>query len=110
MPLLQHHGFRFQVEPALQQTLASEFNGGDHDEDFRALRDALAEKGLPVPTLYKHYAGAMQPGGVSFTAFNVDHDFGDCVDSLVLADLTKLKAKKRKRYLGEERDHGCTET
>ena len=100
----------FQVEPALQQTLASEFNGGDHDEDFRALRDALAEKGLPVPTLYKHYAGAMQPGGVSFTAFNVDHDFGDCVDSLVLADLTKLKAKKRKRYLGEERDHGCTET
>ncbi len=91
----------FVIPPQLQAQFASEFSGADHDEDFRALRDALAEKGLPVPTLYKHYASAMEPGGVSFTAFNVDHEFGDCVDSLVLADLSKLKPKKRKRYLGE---------
>ncbi|MFV8818646.1 lysophospholipid acyltransferase family protein [Haliea sp. E17] len=90
----------FRIPADLAFRFTTEFTGADHDEDFRALRDALAEKGLPVPTLYKHYAQALEPGGVSFTAFNVDHDFGDCVDSLVLADLDMLKPKKRKRYLG----------
>jgi len=109
-----------RISPELQAVFACEFSGADQDEDFRALRDALAEKGLPVPILYKHYAQAMQPGGVSFTAFNIDHDFADCVDSLVLADLVKLKPKKRKRYLGsddsslaslgEGSDHERTET
>lgn len=78
---------------------ADVFDGADHDRDYRTLRDSLAEKGLPVPTLFKHYAQAMLPGGVSFTAFNVDTEFGDCVDSLVFADLEKLKPKKKQRYL-----------
>jgi len=30
-----------------------------------------------------------------------DPEFGDCVDGFVLADLAKLKARKRKRYLGD---------
>jgi putative hemolysin len=97
------------VDKQVQRQLATEFNGGDQDEDFKALRDALAERGMAVPTLYKHYARAMQPGGVSFSAFNMDHEFSDCVDSLVLADLQQLKPKKRKRYLGGERGHGSTE-
>lgn len=84
------------------------FTGDNHDVDFKRLRDALGELGLPVPTLYKHYAGAMEPGGVTFSAFSVDKDFGNCVDSLVIADLDKLKEKKRKRYLeGEKRGVGC---
>ncbi len=91
-----------EIRPELLASFAGEFSGVDHDEDFKALRDALAERGLPFPILYKHYAQAMEPGGVSFTAFNVDHDFADCVDSLVLADLDQLKAKKRKRYLGPD--------
>jgi len=37
--------------------------------------------------------------GVCFTAFNVDEDFGDCVDSLVMADLHKLTARKKQLYL-----------
>ncbi len=78
------------------------FCGDNHDVDFKRLRDALGELGLPVPTLYKHYAGAMERGGVTFSAFNVDKNFGNCVDSLVVADLSKLKEKKRKRYLEGE--------
>ncbi len=76
----------------------------------QTLRDSLAEQGLPVPTLYKHYAQALEPDGVCFKSFNVDPAFGDCVDSFVLADLTKLTPKKRKRYLGEGRDHGSIQT
>ena len=67
---------------------------------------ALAERGLPVPTLYKHYSQASQPQGVTFTAFNVDRDFGDCVDGFVLADLERLTPRKRKRYLAGE---GCSD-
>lgn len=91
----------FVISEQTRAELAAEFSGIDADEDFKALRDTLAETGLPVPTLYKHYSQATEPEGVVFTAFNIDPEFGDCVDGFVLADLTKLKPRKRKRYLGE---------
>jgi putative hemolysin len=101
----------FIIEPELKARLEAEFSGCDREEDFRALKDALAERGLPVPTLYKHYSQATQPQGVTFTAFNVDRDFGDCVDGFVLADLEQLTPRKRKRYLtGEGCNHGGTTT
>jgi putative hemolysin len=91
----------FEIPEPLRAELAAEFSGIDAEEDFKALRDTLVETGLPVPTLYKHYSQATEPDGVVFTAFNIDPEFGDCVDGFVLADLTKLKPRKRKRYLGE---------
>ena len=39
---------------------------------------------------------------MTFTAFNVDRDFGDCIDGFVLADLEQLTPRKRKRYLAGE--------
>ncbi|GAB3271144.1 lysophospholipid acyltransferase family protein [Parahaliea aestuarii] len=90
----------FTLPAGLQERLASECAGLDREQDLKALRDTLAEQGLPLPVLYKHYAQALEPDGVVFTAFNVDHDFGDCVDAFVLADLTRLTERKRRRYLG----------
>ena len=55
--------------------------------------------GTAVPTLYKQYADLCEKGGVQFLAFGVDPDFSNSIDGLVLVDVTKLKAKKRKRYL-----------
>jgi len=66
---------------------------------FTTTAPTTAARGLPVPTLYKHYSQATRSDGVCVTAFNVDEAFGDCVDSFVLADLHKLTAKKRQRYL-----------
>lgn len=91
----------FVIDSDTTAELAAEFSGVDAEQDFKSLRDALAETGLPVPTLYKHYSQATEPEGVVFTAFNIDAAFGDCVDAFVLADLTKLKPRKRKRYLGD---------
>ena len=85
-----------------QTALASEFAGRDAEDDFKTLRDALAEEGRPVPVLYKHYARATRQDGVTFTAFNIDPSFNDCVDGFVIADLTKLKPKKKNRYLGTD--------
>ena len=85
-----------------QTALASEFAGRDAEDDFKTLRDALAKEGRPVPVLYKHYARATRQDGVTFTAFNIDPSFNDCVDGFVIADLTKLKPKKKNRYLGTD--------
>jgi hypothetical protein len=37
--------------------------------------------------------------GVQFADFNVDPDFSDCIDGLVIVDLIRLKPKKRERYI-----------
>jgi putative hemolysin len=66
---------------------------------FRDLKAKLAEDKLSIPTLYKQYSELCCPGGVKFLAFNVDQDFANCVDGLVLVDLEKLKDNKRKRYM-----------
>jgi hypothetical protein len=51
--------------------------------------------------LYKQYADVCEQGGVRFIDFNIDPDFGYCIDGLVMVDLQQLKPNKRKRYLGE---------
>ncbi len=89
----------FEIPTDIRAELAAEFTGVDADEDMKSLRECLAGAGLTLPTLYKQYSQATSPDGVAFTAFNIDRDFGDCVDSFVIADLQKLTPRKRQRYL-----------
>lgn len=70
------------------------------EEDYETLQQHLKAAGLSVPTLFKHYSKALKPGGLSVGAFNVDPDFGGCVDGLLVADLQLLTNKKKHRYLG----------
>ncbi len=81
------------------QELALQFNGRDHKKDFKKLKFLLANMGTSVPTLYKQYSQLCKPGGVHFIDFNIDPDFNNCVDGLVVVDLQKLKKKKRQRYI-----------
>jgi putative hemolysin len=76
-------------------------SGDDYEADFKKLRQQLAHMDVTVPTLYKQYSEVAEQGGVRFIDFNVDADFADCIDGLVMVDLEKLKPKKRARYLGE---------
>lgn len=88
------------IPPAGLQTLfAKGAEQANADADFKVLQDTLAATGLRVPTLFKHYAQVAEPAGVAITAFNVDRNFGNCVDGLVLVDLAHMKPRKRKRYL-----------
>jgi len=89
------------ISPKRQEELSQMFPGHDYREEFTRLKGALSHMNLSVPTLYKQYPDICKEGGVQFAAFNVDPAFGDCVDGLILVDLDKLKAKKRKRYIGE---------
>ncbi len=89
----------FPLAPRQQAPTAAASGNNGVEEDFRILQDALAQRGLRVPTLFKHYAQVAEPSGVAITAFNVDVDFGHCVDGFVLVDLKQMKPRKRRRYL-----------
>jgi len=73
--------------------------GVDYADDFRVLREQLTHMNVTVPTLYKQYSDLCEQGGVRFIDFNIDADFGHCIDGLVIVDLQQLKPAKRKRYL-----------
>ena len=86
---------------AVRAEIFEDYCGEHYSEEFTRLKSELAAMGAAVPTLYKQYSEVCEPGGVSFADFNVDPDFADCIDGLVVVDMHYLKAKKRKRYLGE---------
>lgn len=77
------------------------YAGDDYKKDFSTLKHLLANMGVAVPTLYKQYSEVCEPGGVKFLNFNIDPDFNDCIDGLVLVDLHQLTEKKRRRYMPE---------
>jgi putative hemolysin len=75
------------------------FNGDHYQEDFCRLKAMLKALSETVPTLYKQYAELCHPEGVNFLAFNIDAEFADCVDGLILVDISKMKPEKNARYL-----------
>lgn len=90
----------FHTDQELLERINAIFTG-DAEADFSLLREQLAHMQVTVPTLYKQYADITQPGGARFIDFNIDANFGYCIDGLVMVDLQQLKANKRKRYLGD---------
>ena len=85
----------------LLNSLSTNFTGTDYKQDFIFLKNILSNMGCSVPTLYKQYSDLCEPGGLKFLGFGVDPDFGDCIDGLVMVDVSKIKEKKRKRYIPE---------
>ncbi|WP_045855558.1 GNAT family N-acyltransferase [Teredinibacter purpureus] len=70
------------------------------DKSFEVMQNIFAQKGHKLPVLFKQYTGLFEAGGFQSIVFSLDPEFGDCLDGLCMADLTKLKASKRKRYIG----------
>jgi putative hemolysin len=92
----------YQLPQAILSELQQHFSGDNYLEDFTQLKHLLANMGVSVPTLYKQYSELCEPGGVKFLAFGTDPDFANCVDGLVLVDMTMLKASKKARYIDAE--------
>lgn len=84
---------------SLPEALA-QFSGEDYVEDLTRLKSLLGNLGCGIPPLYKQYSELCEPGGVQFIDFGSDPAFNNCVDGLVLVDLTRLKASRRDRYIG----------
>ena len=78
---------------------AGQGNNDDSETAFTSLKSQLAFMGMKIPTLYKQYTDLCLPGGTRFCGFNIDENFGHCVDGLVVVDLDQVKPKKRTRYI-----------
>jgi hypothetical protein len=73
--------------------------------DMDEVNDLVAEiesDRLSMPILLRQYLKL----NAKLLGFNVDPDFGDVLDGLMLCDLTKVERQMMIRYLGEENAAG----
>ncbi|MBL1319893.1 MAG: lysophospholipid acyltransferase family protein [Methylophaga sp.] len=89
----------YAIDNEIQQQVNQLISGLDYEQDYKIMKSQLAYMNVVVPVLYKQYSDLCEAGGVRFIDFNIDENFNQCIDGLVLVDLRQLKATKRKRYL-----------
>lgn len=106
---LEYHGTQSVLAQAnVPYCLSSEretqlrqlFHGLAREEAFEFMLEQFQAHQRKLPILFKQYAGLFEEGGFQALEFSVDPEFGDCLDGLCLADLQKLKASRRRRYIG----------
>lgn len=72
---------------------------GAHDIDhISALVSEVEIDNKGIPTLLKHY---LKLDG-ELLAFNVDPDFGSCIDGLIMVDMLRVDPKLLKSYMGDK--------
>jgi putative hemolysin len=67
-------------------------------DDISALVADLEQDNKGVPVLLRHYLGL----GGKLLAFNLDPDFSDVIDGLLLVDLLEADQKQMQRYMGRD--------
>ncbi|KEY60944.1 lysophospholipid acyltransferase family protein [Serratia sp. DD3] len=85
--------------PASLPQVLAQFAGDNYQEDLARLKSLLSNIGCSIPTLYKQYSELCEPGGVQFIDFGTDPAFNNCIDGLVLVDLTRVKPARYQRYI-----------
>lgn len=93
----------FEPHSEVYDFITKEFTG-PFKENFNRLNQQLSQFGVKVPVLYKQYSGLTEQDGCHFLAFNIDPSFSNCVDSLILVEIDKIKPKKYQRYFGSSRE------
>lgn len=91
----------YLLEHAKVVELEAKFAGRDREQAFDFMQSVFADSGYKLPILFKQYAALFEEGGFQSIVFSVDPDFGDCLDGMCMADITKLKANRRKRYIDD---------
>lgn len=74
-------------------------NEAEYKRAYAILKQRMDDLGVKVPVLYKQYAELCRPGGCEFLGFNIDPDFSNCVDALILVHIDSIKEKKYQRYI-----------
>jgi len=88
----------YTIDDLARQKISQLFQDKSTKEAFTVLKAQLRHLGYSVPALYKQYADLTTQGGTRFLGFNIDPDFNDCVDGLVVVDIKEMSTQKRKRY------------
>ncbi len=71
-------------------------------EDINALVSEIEDDGKGVPVLIKHYLKMR----ATLVSFNVDPDFSNVLDGLLLSDMTEVDPKLLALYMGKDRAAG----
>ena len=71
----------------------------DYSTSFKILNSELKKLGVKVPILYKQYVELCIDNGCHFIDFNLDPDFNNCVDGLIMVEIDKITPKKKNRYI-----------
>ncbi len=79
--------------------LTEDISEQQYKSAYRELRRQLDEMGVKVPALFKQYVELCQPGGCEFLGFNVDPEFANCIDAMILVHIEGIYLKKRQRYI-----------
>ena len=88
----------FNLSPASKRFALQEFSA-DYPSSYKILNSELKKLGVKVPTLYKQYVELCIDQGCHFIGFNVDAQFNDCIDSLIMVEIDKIAPKKKLRYI-----------
>jgi putative hemolysin len=90
---------KFTIPSADMAELKSIYSSNDFKSEMITLKNLLKHLGYSIPTLYKQYAELCEQDGIKFIDFCIDPDFNNCVDSLILVDVSKIKESKKLRYI-----------
>ncbi|MGD0958380.1 MAG: lysophospholipid acyltransferase family protein [Methylomonas sp.] len=88
----------FVISEQNQIFAANTFNT-DYSSGFKILNSELKKLGVKVPILYKQYVELCIDNGCHFLDFNIDPEFNNCIDSLIMVEIEKINPKKRQRYI-----------
>lgn len=80
-------------------SLSKIFTGQNNKDDYKILKVSLKNLGVAIPILYKHYTELCDEDGVQFLAFGTDALFENCIDGLILVDISKIREEKLQRYI-----------
>jgi len=75
------------------------FKDVSYKDGFTILKSYLKNLGTSVPTLFKQYAELYEEGAVRFFDFSVNDGLFGVVEGFIIADNSRMKATKRKRYI-----------
>ncbi len=75
------------------------FEGLSYKEGFTVLKKYLKELNTSVPTLFKQYTELYEKGAVRFFDFSVNESLFGVVEGFIIADNSRMKKEKRKRYI-----------
>jgi putative hemolysin len=87
--------YRGEFKPVWKKTDLAGLGSIDNVSELVAMQEA-DDKGVPI--LIKQY---LKLGG-RLLGFNVDRDFNDCIDGLIMVDLTHTEPKVLQKYMGKE--------
>ncbi len=68
------------------------------DDDFKVLKSNLKNMGFSVPVMFKRYTDLCQASGVKFLDFNIDKNFSNCIDGMLILEIEKMKQSYKDRY------------